>query len=117
VKRPKGETANVHYKVCDEGIYWFEDTEGNEIHKIECYVPELFDYCNDSYGDHIIMTTDENGHIEEWYNTDEYQSTEDAALFQDQLRKECGLAFCTKHDCINEFNTDFRTFDIKEIHD
>jgi hypothetical protein len=54
--------------------------------------------------------------IVEWYNTDEYQSTEDAALFQDQLRKECGLAFCTKHDCENEFNTDFRTFDIKEIY-
>lgn len=45
-----------------------------------------------------------------------YTSTEDAVLFEDQLRNECGLTFCTKHDCINEFNTDFRTFDIKEIH-
>ena len=54
--------------------------------------------------------------IVEWYNSDEDQSTEDAVLFEDQLRKECGLTFCTKHDCINEFNTDFRTFDIKEIH-
>ena len=68
---PQGVTANIHYKVCDEGIYWFEDTEGNEVHKIESYVPELFDFCNDSYGDYIIMTIDENGHIEEWYDTDE----------------------------------------------
>lgn len=54
--------------------------------------------------------------IVEWYNSDEYQSTEDAVSFQEQLRKECGLSFCNKHDCVNEFNTDFRTFDIKEIH-
>lgn len=54
--------------------------------------------------------------IVEWYNSDEYQSTEDAVSFENQLQKECGLSFCTKHDCINEFNTDFRTFDIKEIH-
>lgn len=54
--------------------------------------------------------------IVEWYNSVEYQSTEDAVLFQNQLRKECGLTFCTKHDCENEFNTDFRTFDIEEIY-
>lgn len=70
---PEGVTANIHYKVCDEGIYWLEDAEGNEIHKIESYVPELFDFCNDSYGDYIIMTVDENGHIEEWYEYDELQ--------------------------------------------
>lgn len=70
---PEGVTANIHYKVCDEGIYWLEDTEGNEIHKIESYVPELFDFCDDSYGDYLIMTVDENGHIEEWYEYDELQ--------------------------------------------
>lgn len=54
--------------------------------------------------------------IVDWYNSCEDQSTEDAVLFERQLKNECGLTFCTKHDCMNEYNTEFRTFDIVEIH-
>jgi hypothetical protein len=64
---PAGNKAHVHYKVCDQGIYWLEDENGNEIHRIDCYVPHLLeigDDCPD--GDYIIITIDENGHIVEW---------------------------------------------------
>lgn len=71
---PNGVRADVHYKVCDEGTYWLEDVDGNEIHKIDDYVPELFDFCNDSYGDYVIMTINEEGHIEEWYTENELKN-------------------------------------------
>ena len=65
---PEGVTANIHYKVCDEGIYWLEDTEGGKHHEIDSYVPEILDLDGDSYGDYVIMTVNENGHIEEWWD-------------------------------------------------
>lgn len=69
---PRGTTADVHYKVCDEGTYWFEDENGNIIrHSLDedinqYYVPPILDLYGDSYGDYILMNIDENGHIEGW---------------------------------------------------
>lgn len=68
---PQGTKAYVHYKVCDQGIYWLEDAEGNEIHKIESYVPSILDTEGDSYGDYVLLTIDENGHIEDWHKESE----------------------------------------------
>ena len=67
---PEGVTADIHYKVCDQGIYWLEDEDGNEIHKIESYVPSIFDFYDDSYGDYVIMTIDGNGKVVEWDDYD-----------------------------------------------
>ena len=67
---PNGVTADVVYKVCDDGLYWLEDENGNEIHKIDSYVPMLFDFVDESFGDYITMTIKEDGHIKEWYNED-----------------------------------------------
>lgn len=64
---PKGNTAAIHYKVCDQGVYWLEDVDGNEIHKIESYCPKILEV-GDSYpdGDYFIFHIDENGKIAEW---------------------------------------------------
>lgn len=59
---PIGTTANVCYKVCDEGIYYLLDKEMNEILKVESYVPD----CIGTYGDYIEMNIDENGYIEDF---------------------------------------------------
>lgn len=77
---PEGVEADIHYKVCDDGTYWLEDAEGNKIHEIDSYVPQLFDFCDDSYGDYIIMTVDKNGHIEEWYDEGTLKSRIDSFL-------------------------------------
>lgn len=77
---PEGVTANVHYKVCDDGTYWLEGQDGTKYHEIDSYVPEVFDFVDDSYGDYIIMTVDEKGHIKEWYDEDELRCRLDSFL-------------------------------------
>lgn len=57
---PKGTTARVHYKVCDEGIYHLLDPMKNIIVSIESYVPD----CIGEYGDYIVMHIDEDGKID-----------------------------------------------------
>lgn len=59
---PKGTTANVHYKVCDEGVYHLLDPMKNVIISVEGYVPD----CIGEYGDYIVMDIDENGNIAEF---------------------------------------------------
>jgi hypothetical protein len=62
----KGVKANIHYKVCDDGIYHLADKDGNILLTKEDYVPDILDLDNESYGDYIIMIVDENGNIENW---------------------------------------------------
>lgn len=57
---PKGTTASVHYKVCDEGTYTLLDQDMAKIVEIESYVPN----CIGEYGDYIVMEIDEDGYIE-----------------------------------------------------
>lgn len=64
----------------------------------------------------IEQLTNASKIIVDWYNSDEDQSTEAAVEFGRRLREECGMSFCTDSDCINEYNTDFRTFNIEEIY-
>lgn len=63
---PKGCRGNIHYKVCDGGIYWLETNYGKIKHKINSYVPEIIDFYGGSYGDYIVMNINEDGHIKEW---------------------------------------------------
>lgn len=64
----KGVVANVHYKICDDGIYHLADAEGNILLTKDGYVPNILDVERDSYGDYIIMKVDGNGLIEKWNN-------------------------------------------------
>lgn len=65
---PEGVTAQVHYKVCDQGEYWLQDENGKRIAKWKgCYVPDAI-LCQsvNGFGDYIIMFIDSDGQIENW---------------------------------------------------
>ncbi len=65
---PEGTTANVHYKVCDQGEYWLADEAGERIAKWRgYYVPDEF-LCHgdDGFGDYIILTICADGVIQNW---------------------------------------------------
>ena len=70
---PQGTTADVHYKVCDAGKYFFEkeEIEGNETNitvqrYLDDYVPHWLAPGAEGYGDYIILKIDENGFIKDW---------------------------------------------------
>jgi len=65
---PAETVAGVHYKVCDAGVYWLLDENKNRIGKWGgYYVPDEFLSPKGSgYGDYIILTIGEHGHIEGW---------------------------------------------------
>jgi hypothetical protein len=63
---PIGTTADIHYKVCDEGAYQLLDADKDVVAEIEGYVPEMMCPEDDGYGDYVIMKIDENGVIENW---------------------------------------------------
>jgi hypothetical protein len=62
---PEGMTAQIHYKVCDEGEYWLADAHGNLTHKWnDYYVPDRFLCHGDKgYGDYIIFNVGTDGRI------------------------------------------------------
>ena len=64
----QGVKANVHYKVCDDGIYHLADEQGNILLTKEYYVPKILDLDGESFGDYIILNIDENGKIADWNN-------------------------------------------------
>ncbi len=67
---PKGTTADIHFKVCDQGEYWLLDAERNRVAKWRSfYVPDDF-LCprENGYGDYIIMKISADGVVEEWGN-------------------------------------------------
>lgn len=65
---PKGTTASIHYKVCDDGEYWLADEAGVKRFKWRGdYVPDRF-LCHgdDGFGDYIILDVDANGYIQNY---------------------------------------------------
>lgn len=64
---PQGTTADVHYKVCDDGEYELlsEDCQ-IVVHQIEGYVPSIMCPEGDGYGDYVIMKISEDGTIANW---------------------------------------------------
>ncbi len=63
----KGNTAKIHYKVCDDGRYKILDKDMKQVYKtIYSYVPHIFCIDDSGYGDYVIMTIDENGFIDSW---------------------------------------------------
>lgn len=65
---PEGVTADVHYKVCDQGLYWLLDDSKQRIARWRgYYVPNKVLCVGDNgYGDYIIFTIGGNGLIENW---------------------------------------------------
>lgn len=69
---PAGVTADVHYKVCDQGQYWLLDGSLKRIAKWSgAYVPDRF-LCPGSggYGDYIIFRVGVDGRIIGWRQPD-----------------------------------------------
>lgn len=63
---PQGTTADVHYKVCDQGVYDLLDAERNVVKSINGYVPEIMCPVGDGFGDYVIMNIGPDGVIEDW---------------------------------------------------
>lgn len=63
---PNGTTADIHYKICDNGVYTLLDEGGAKIVEIEGYVPSIMCPKGEGYGDYIKMKIDGNGLIENW---------------------------------------------------
>jgi hypothetical protein len=69
----KGVTADIHYKVCDSGIYELLDADGNTIIKGENYVPSIMCPEGEGYGDYIKMKVNADGQICNWQpNLDDF---------------------------------------------
>ena len=64
----KGVKAEVHYKICDDGVYHLANSNGEIMLTKDGYVPDILDFHGESYGDYIILNIDENGKIEDWDN-------------------------------------------------
>ncbi|AZO45902.1 hypothetical protein EJ076_34875 [Mesorhizobium sp. M7D.F.Ca.US.005.01.1.1] len=64
---PEGTTADIHYKVCDEGEYWLLDAAGNKIAYREGYVPgDFLCHGDNGYGDYIILKVGPDGQIADY---------------------------------------------------
>lgn len=63
---PKGTTASVHYKVCDDGEYHLLDPDRNVVASIAGYVPSIMCPGGKGYGDYVIMQIDGDGRILNW---------------------------------------------------
>lgn len=64
-------TANVHYKVCDDGNYCIKDSDGGIVIQREGYVPSFFP--GDHFGDYLILQIDKDGKIDNWPPPEEIQ--------------------------------------------
>jgi len=62
----KGVTADIHYKVCDCGIYTLLDENSEFVAEKDGYVPDIMSPKEQGYGDYIIMDIDEDGNIAKW---------------------------------------------------
>lgn len=70
---PVGVTADIHYKVCDDGEYWLADENNIPLAKYgtdptdTSYVPnDILCIGDNGYGDYIILTVGADGIIAGW---------------------------------------------------
>jgi hypothetical protein len=72
-----GIKANIHYKVCDAGIYELQTNDNKLIIRKDGYVPSCLSPGGNGYGDYIIMNIDENGMIKNWkFDKSYFEETE-----------------------------------------
>lgn len=61
---PNGNTADIHYKVCDDGNYKLASKYNNILCEKDCYVPHILQYADDCMdGDYIVMHIGEDGEL------------------------------------------------------
>jgi hypothetical protein len=65
---PHGVTADIHYKVCDEGRYFLTDGTGARVaRKRGDYVPDdILAVGERGFGDYIILSVNADGFIDGW---------------------------------------------------
>lgn len=63
---PEGTTADIHYKVCDDGDYALLDADHKVVIEIDGYVPSLMCPEGEGYGDYVIMKVAADGSIANW---------------------------------------------------
>lgn len=74
----QGTTADIHYKVCDDGKYTLVDEKGESIISVQDYVISDLAIGESGFGDYIIMKVDETGKIENWNPSfEDFQENED----------------------------------------
>lgn len=66
---PQGTKAEIHFKVCDEGVYTLLDESGEPIGKKDGYVPAIMCPQGSGFGDYIIMHIGPDGIIKNWQPT------------------------------------------------
>ena len=76
---PIDTTADIYYKVCDEGNYFLYDDMVKYKRK-GYYVPnDYLCFGDNGFGDYIILTIDENGYIGKYekpeFNKDDWNET------------------------------------------
>ena len=62
----KGVTAEIYYKLCDDGTYSLRDEAGRTWFVKEDYVPSCLCPKENGYGNYIIMDIDADGKIANW---------------------------------------------------
>lgn len=62
----QGVTADIHYKVCDDGVYTVLDENKEIILEKDGYVIDSLAIEDTGHGDYIIIKVDENGFINNW---------------------------------------------------
>ena len=66
---PEGVESNVHFKVCDDGVYSLFERGENSLPFVvrkNYYVPNCLCPDGGGYGDYVIMKIDGSGKIENW---------------------------------------------------
>src|SRR3546814_11257522 len=80
---PADMQAEIHYKVCDAGLYWLTDQDGRRIARWKGqYVPSAFlNHDRSSNSDYIVLTVTPSGQIERYtqpsINIAEWEPMED----------------------------------------
>ena len=71
----QGVTADIHYKVCDDGDYYLLNKDQNLELEKDGYVLDCLSIDDNGYGDYIILKVDENGFINNWkFNQNDIES-------------------------------------------
>lgn len=63
---PEGTTADIHYKICDDGRYTLLDADQKPLCTLDDYVPRIMCPGGHGYGDYVIMTIGADGRIADW---------------------------------------------------
>jgi hypothetical protein len=63
---PQGTTADIHYKVCDDGLYQLLDADRNVVAEKDGYVINMMCPEGKGYGDYVIMKVGPDGVIANW---------------------------------------------------